>query len=324
MAVSRPGWDPGPPQRPKPWALPAHVAGFIIFSIIITLLTYFASTSVVYLCGTFAGTTRPHVAAALPCLPTNFILRRSVPAVILQKGRSKSDVTWPLWRTGNTSTLQTERTNSNGIIAHTVRPPKAAATSRPSVITTTPKSYPVPISGQRYKLGVFGKLIINDMMGVGGAAAETGVAHPALYVLSPNSFPSTLSSPLWRTVIAATLQTERTNSNGTFVDTVRPPAAAATSRPSVIATTPNSYTAPISGQRYKLGVFGKLIINDMMGVGGAAAAARASRPAIATPKPPLRARFHCTGPSHHDGHYEKNEMHSFSHPDSGYLAGREL
>ena len=153
-------------------------------------------------------------------------------------------------------------------------------------------------------------------MDVGGAAAETGVAHPALYILSSNSFPSTLSSPLWRTAIAATLQTERTNSNGTFVDTVRPPAAAATSRPSATATTSKSYPTPIRGQRYKLELFGKSIINDMMGVGGAAAAACASRPAIAIPKPPLRARFNCTGPSHHDGHYEGSEYIAASTPSS--------
>ena len=283
MAVVRPGWDPGPPHRPNARALPAHVhvAGFIDFIICVTLLTSFASTSVVSLRGTFAATTRPHVAV-------------------------------------------TERTNSNGIIAHTVRPLTAAATSRPSATATTPKSYPTPIRGQRYKLELFGKSIINDMMDVGGAAAETGVAHPALYVLSSNSFPSTLSSPLWRTFIAATLQTERTNSNGTFVDTVRPPAAAATSRPSATATTSKSYPTPIRGQWYKLRLFGKSIINDMMGVRGAAAAACASRPAIAIPKPPLRARFHCTGPNHHDGHYEDNDMYTCFHPEPSCHAGREL
>ena len=215
-------------------------------------------------------------------------------------------------------------TNANGIIAHTVRPLTAAATSRPSATATTPKSYSTPIRGQRYKLELFGKSIINDMMDVGGAAAETGVVHPALYVLSSNSFPSTLSSPLWRTVIAATLQTERTNSNGTFVDTVRPPAAVATSRPSATATTSKSYPTPIRGQRYELELFGKSIIKDMMGVRGAAAAACASRPAIAIPKPPLRARFHCTGPNHHDGHYEDNDMYICFHPEPSCHAGREL
>ena len=183
MAVVRPGWDPGPPHRPNPRALPAHVhvAGFIDFIISVTLLTYFASTSVVSLRGTFAATTRPHVAV-------------------------------------------TEKNNSNGIIAHTVRPLTAAATSRPSATATTPKSYPTPIRGQRYKLELFGKSIINDMMGVRGAAA----------------------------------------------------------------------------------------------------AACASRPAIAIPKPPLRARFHCTGPNHHDGHYEDNDMYTCFHPEPSCHAGREL
>ena len=73
-----------------------------------------------------------------------------------------------------------------------------------------------------------------------------------------------------------------------------------------------------------MGLFGKSIINDMMGVGGAAAEAFSSRPAIAIPKPPLRARFHCIGPNHHDGHYEDSDMHTCFHPEFSCHAGREL
>ena len=92
-----------------------------------------------------------------------------------------------------------------------------------------------------------------------------------------------------------------------------------------LTTTPKCYPAPSIGERYELGLVGLLLKNDRMSADGAAAAACASRPTTAIPKPPLRAReILCTKPSHHDGHNERNEIYSVSRSGSGNYAGQEL
>ena len=179
----------------------------------------------------------------------------------LATSSSLSRTSPPLWRTGIAATLQTERTNFNGIFVSTVRPLAAMASSRSSSSTTatTPYSYTAPYCGQRYKLGPIGPTTINDSMGAEGAAAVVCTSHPTIAAASP--------PPL-----------SFSRSNGIFVNTVRPLAAAASSRPSssTTATTPYCYTAPNRGQRYKLGPIGPTTKNDSDGCGEAATTMSAS------------------------------------------------
>ena len=189
------------------------------------------------------------------------VVRASRPTTAaLAKSSIFSRTSPPLWRTVITATLQTERTNFNGIFVNTVQPLAATASSRSSSSTTatTPYSYTAPNCGQRYKLGPIGPTTINDLMGTEGAAAVVCASRPI-----PAASPPPLSF---------------SRSNGICVNTVRPLAAAASSRPSssTTATTSYCYTAPNRGQRYKLGPIGPTTKNDSDGCGEAATTMSAS------------------------------------------------
>ena len=137
---------------------------------------------------------------------------------------------------------------SCGTFKHTVRPPAATAFSRSSSSTRTTTHH----SFISFLSGPIGPTTKNDSMGAVGAATAASASHPALVACSP---------PLLR-------------SKGIFVNTVRPPAATASSRSSSSTRTTAHYSfiSSLSGQ------IGPKTKNDLMGAVGAAAALSSAPP----------------------------------------------